>query len=213
VKISGREIIGRLCGGSRANRKIAFVLCALLLSSGCASTGYLIRFDPKFDQRGIGSIALLPVVDRRRDRSANIDFEQEIRMRASRILEKKGYQVVTPPGPSESDLEGKTKLEEMDLGYIVSLNPPQTDSVMVIYLDDVLSNYQVFSYTFKIEAIGIMASKRENAELWRAKGIGNGGQAGLVSGLTQGLSRSDAFDQCIGGLLSTLPNRKTKSSG
>lgn len=195
----------RRSGTWRVSGWLVVTALASLMASGCATVPPPLRLDPMFAQRGIQSIAVLPIVDRRRDRSANLDVEYEVGVRARKALEKKGYLVLAAPGPSVDDPIGTARLLDMDLEYLVSLNPPDADAVIAIYVDDSLSSYKVLSYAFKVEALGLMVSKRFNAELWRAKGIGNSGQAGLISGLIQGLNRSEAWDACIYGMLSSIP--------
>ena len=189
----------------------ALVALLFLVVSGCATVRPPLRLDPMFSQRGIRSIALLPIVDRRKDRSANLDVEYEVSARARKALERKGYHVVAVPGPSEDDPIGTARLLEADLDYLVLLNPPEADAVIAIYVDDSLSSYKVLSYAFKVEALGVMVSRSANVELWRAKGIGNAGQAGLISGVLQGLYRSEAWDACVYGMLSSIPKAAVSS--
>ena len=93
----------------------------------------------------------------------------------------------------------------MDTGFIASLAAHDADAVAAVYVDDTLSSYKVLSYVFKIEATGTVVSKQDGTELWRDRGIGNQGQAGLISGVFAGMDRGFALDQCVGSLFSTLP--------
>lgn len=184
----------------------AISLLLALLVTGCAATRMPIVLDPSFAQRRIYTIAMLPVVDRRRDRSADIDLDHQLGNRAEKILKSKGYEVVKVSRAELSrDPYGPERIREMDHEYIASLSHPDANAVLVIYADDILSNYKVMVYQFKIEATGTLVSKSDGKELWRDKGIGNSGQAGLISGLTQLWNRSMALDRCVNGMLSTLP--------
>ena len=189
--------------------RLVLIASVLVFPAGCATIQPPLQLDPMFAQRGIRSIALLPIVDRRKDRSAALDVEYEVGVRARKALEKKGYQMLEAAGPASGDAIGMARLLDADLNYLVSLNPPDADAVIAIYVDDSLSSYKVLSYAFKVEALGVMVSKRLNAELWRAKGIGNAGQGGLISGVLQGLNRSEAWDACVYGMLSSIPKAAT----
>ena len=179
---------------------------SLLLLAGCATTRMPIVLDPSFSDRQIATIALLPIVDRRRDRSFNIDLDNQLGARAEKLLKSKGYAVtkISPPEASNNPY-GSERLLDIDIEYVASLGPPEADAVLAIYVDDVLSSYKVLVYEFKIEAIGTLVAKSDQKELWRDKGIGTQGQAGLISGLFQGWDRSLAMDLCVGGMFATLP--------
>jgi len=176
----------------------------VLLLAGCASTRLPIKLDPAFSQRGIRSVALLPAVDQRADRSLNINLDHEMNARARKGLEKKGYRVLET-APIEHDRIGISRLMDMDPSYLASLGPAEADAVMAIYVQDTLSNYKIMSHVFTVEAIGTLVSKADQTEVWRDKGIGNVGQAGLISGLMQGLNQMSAMDDCVYGMLFTLP--------
>lgn len=178
---------------------------ALLFSAGCATTRMPIKLDPTFAEQKIESISLLPIIDRRKDTSVNMDLEYEIGTRAQKKIEQLGYRTVRIEAPLNLDRTGLGRLMEMDPSFIASLGPSDADAVMAIYVDDTLSSYVLISYAFKIESMGTLVSKEKSIELWRDKGIGNAGQAGLISGLLQGLNRVGALDICVYGMLATLP--------
>jgi hypothetical protein len=50
-----------------------------------------VKLDSSFYELKKELVALLPVVDRRPDKSFQIDLEKEIRIPSKRILDKKGY--------------------------------------------------------------------------------------------------------------------------
>lgn len=183
------------------------MLSFLLPLAGCAMTTRMpILLDPSFSDRQVTTIALLPIIDRRRDRSFNIDLDRQLGTRTEKQLQSKGYEVTrVSQMEASSDPYGSERLLDMDTEYIASLGPSEADAVLAIYVDDVLSSYKVLVYEFKIEAIGTLVAKSDQKELWRDKGIGTQGQAGLISGLLQGMDRSLAMDLCVGGMFAALP--------
>ena len=72
------------------------IVCILIFIVGCATSRVPIKLDPSFSTMGIKKITLLPIVDRRIDKSVDIDFEQAIRNKAAKNLESKGYTVLLP---------------------------------------------------------------------------------------------------------------------
>lgn len=178
------------------------------LLSGCATTHYPIKLDPAFEEKNVRTIALLPVVDRRRDRSIEIDLEYEINARATKQLTRRGYNVLQVPVSLLDEAGNFDAILDMESTYLATLGPAEADAVMAIYVDDVFSSYKVFSYVFKIDVLGTLVDKRDGTELWRDKGIGNFGQAGLISGITSGLNRNSALDGCVLAMLQGLPKLK-----
>ncbi len=184
---------------------MTFLPLGFLFLAGCATPRFPIKIDPAFSQRGIRSIALLPAIDQRKDRSYEIDLNYEINTRARKSLEKKGYVVLETSPVVASNRSEASRLMDMDPAYLASLGPANADAVMAIYLQDTLRSYMIMSYVFKAEAIGTLVSKADQTEVWRDKGLGNAGQGGLISGLLQGLYRAEALDGCVYGMLATLP--------
>ncbi len=194
-------------------KKMALYLAALsFFLAGCAAAHAPLVLDPSFRERGITKIALLPIVDRRRDRSANIDLQQQMSGRVRKTLEKKGYEVVSARENLREDPESMERLMEMDPQFITSLGPEDSDAVLVVYVDDVLSDYKLIVYTFKVESTATLVLKSDGTELWRDKGLGNQGQAGLISGAFQLWDRSLALDTCVSAMFSSLPRTLSGTS-
>ena len=162
-----------------------------------------ITLDTSFSEMGITTISLLPVVDRRPDKSYDIDFDKDIREKVKEILEKKGYSVeIEDTFSAEIDNE---ELAEMDVADLASLGPEDARAVLLIYIEDILSKYVVMAYTFKIEATASLISKEKQVELWRDKGIGKSGQGGLVS-IVPALFGPAGINDCINDMLDSFPN-------
>ncbi len=195
--ISSKSIYGRL----------VVIGCVLVIFSGCAAAPprVPIKLDPSFSEMGIQTVALLPVIDRRVDKSYEIDLDKEIRNQAKKTLEKKGYAVLMPDTFAEGKAVELAEVVEMEVNDLALLGPRDARVIVLIYLEDILSSYKVLSYAFKIEATASMVSQEKQVELWRDKGIGRSGQGGLISGLTKGLDKSSAINTCINSMFYTLP--------
>ena len=63
----------------------------------------------------------------------------------------------------------------------------------------------------KVEATGSLIHKSEKVELWRDKGIGTSGQAGLISGAFAGMDKRTALSICLNSMFASFPDRTMKS--
>lgn len=184
------------------------ILCSLagasLLTSACA-TRKPIFLESDLARQQIQTIALLPVVDRRLDRSYEVDLEEAVRDRARKALEKKGYGVVLPATFNTESSLAAHDVAEMEDDELAALVPEGADAAAIVYIEDILSDYKVLYYRFKIETSGTIVSR--TGVLWHDKATGASGQGGLISGAFQGWDRSTAYDAGVGGLFATWPDR------
>ena len=189
---------------------IAFVLMVFCVS-GCSTVQKMpIKLDPNFSNKGVNTIILMPVVDRRPEKSAKINFDKEILAPSKKILEKKGYAVTISDKYSEDSNISSEQVAEMTAEELSALGPKGAGALLFIYIEDIMDNYVVLAYTFKIEATGSLIYKQERSELWRDKGIGSYGQGGLMSGVTSGMDRNVALSQCLESMLVSLPKCAVK---
>lgn len=185
---------------------VRFIALTVIVT-GCVTTPKVpIHLDPAFSERQIDSITLLPVVDVRKDKSFDIDMSK-IRDRIRRILEKRGYMVSAPSAFAAEAQPTPDEISEMSVAELSELGSPSSKALLFIFLEDISSSYVVLGYTFKIEASASLIDKESRSLLWRDKGIGTSGQGGLISGLMQGLNRSEAISICINTMLESFPRR------
>lgn len=165
----------------RASSWCAIAVGMAAAIAGCAGKRVPLQMHPAFDQ--ISTIALLPIVDARRDRGDSLDLEGDVRRPLEEMLRKKGYTVVSLSSFSDStDVPGE-ELPELEPADIAKFGPPDARTLMVVSVNDVFSRYVVMAYTFKAEVEGMVIDKATGDVLWKDKGVVSGGQGGLVSGL------------------------------
>lgn len=185
---------------------VCIVMAGLVLSSGCSTVPKMpIKLDPSYSTKGIDTIVLMPVIDRRVDKKSKLDVENVIRIPVKKILVKKGYDVVMPSSFSETGSISADNVAEMNTDELSGLGPDNTRALLYIYVDDVLDDYIVLAYSYKIEATGSLIDKNDRIELWRDKGIGTSGQGGLISGVLAGLYQASAVSICLDDMFCTLP--------
>lgn len=187
---------------------VCAVLCvfAFAVLNGCSTVPKMpIKLDPNFASKGIDTIVLMPIVDRRIDKKCKVDFEKTLRMPAKKILARKGYNVIMPAAFNDGGTITADNVGEMNVSELSNLGPANERAILVIYVDDVLDEYVVVAYSYKIEATGSLIEKKERVELWRDKGIGKSGQGGLISGPLSFVYQCEANDMCLNDMLCTLP--------
>jgi len=186
---------------------IVLLCVSVLLLSGCATVKKIpIKLDPNFRAKSIDTIVLMPIVDRRIDKTAKIDLEKEVRIPAKKLLEKKGYTVIMPETFGEGINVNANDVGEMGVDDLSTLGPKDSKALLYIYIEDISESYIVLAYTFKIESTGSLIYKQEKVELWRDKGIGVSGQGGLISGVVSGLDRAEAISYSRENMFVTLPD-------
>ena len=181
--------------------------CLVFVSlNGCAIAQKIpIKLDPNLSKKGIYTIVLMPIVDRRIDKSVGINLEIDIRKQVSQILKRKGYSVVMPGAFGDGLNITQDAVGEMGIEDLSALGPKDSEALLFIYLEDFFDKYTVMAYVVKMEATGSLIYKQERAELWRDKEISTYGQGGLISGLLSGSLKVSALEGCIDGVLVTLP--------
>lgn len=185
-----------------------FIIITVLFLSGCATpTKMAILFDPEFHQKVDRTIYVLPTVDLRVDRSTSIDVDSDIRKPFSGKLRDKGYeiQLLNDFGGSE-DITGAA-VAEMSADELYALGPQQSQSVLLVYLNDASSKYVVMGYTYKVEATGLLLDKQRKTVLWKDKGVGSSGQGGLISGLMAPLVKSEALSSVVNSMAMSFPDK------
>lgn len=179
-------------------------ICLGMLFYGCASTRVPLYIEPDFSNRKIDTIALMPMVDVRKDKTAaNIDPERYVRKPVEKLLTKKGYSVVMASHFKEGADITAEAIAEMDEKELATLGPPESAHLFLFYLEDLSTSYVILAKTSKIEASAVLVDKAHGQYLWRDKCVESVGQGGLISGLlpTQG----EAVQLCLSKMLSSLP--------
>jgi hypothetical protein len=191
----------------RSNKII--LLCLMLsvfLLNGCATTMKIpIKLDPNFNAKVGQTIVLMPIVDRRVDKTGSINLETQIRKPVKKLLEKKGYTVVL-----ENTFIGGTAITpdevgEMNIDELSELGPQNAKVVLFVFVEDIIDSYAVTACAYRIEATGSLIEKREKLELWRDKGIDSKGGEGLAAGVLAGLVKASVISSCLHDTFVTLP--------
>ncbi len=180
-------------------------LYALFLVS-CASQppAYL---DAGFEGYGIEEVAVLPIVDRRLDSSFEVDLDAEFQDQVHDRLEAKGYRAVVFTRLPRSESGQTVNPAEMTEAELATLVPDGFDAAALLFVDDILSDYKVMYYRFKVEATAVLVSAGAGT-VWKGKGVGSWGEAGLLSGAFQSTDRDMAYVLCASNAFDSLPERE-----
>lgn len=188
---------------------------ALLITAGCASTPkQAVVLAPAFHELDVRRITLLPIVDRRADRSRAFN-EIKLRNAAAERLEKRGYSVSHRYRFFGDDgFVSAEDVESMAPSELTKLVPDGTDAALVLYVDDFFRSAKVVWTTAKVEMTGSLVSSQHGGEVWRGKGVGTSGQAGLIWAFLEETILESAISLAIYDLLASLPEAPiTKAEG
>lgn len=187
---------------------LSICLGLAMFLSGCAAARVPLFIEQDFTNRRIDAIALMPIVDVRKDKSAaNLDLEGDVRIPLKKQLSRKGYSVATISSFKDGMELTPDTIAEMDEKDLATLGPPESAYLLLFYLEDLSTSYVVFAKTSKIEASAVLVDKARSQYLWRDKCVESVGQGGLISGFLpiQGM----AVEQCILNMLSGLPEKNS----
>jgi len=185
-----------------------FVVITVLLIFGCAvPVKNAIYLDSAFHQRIGDKVNILPTIDLRKDKSASIDLDSAIRKRFADGLQDKGYTVELLKDCGGSKDVTTEAVAEMLQDELYVLGPQDSQSVLILYLNDASSKYVVMGYTYKVEVTGLLLDKQRKTVLWKDKGVGSSGQGGLISGLMAPLVKSEALSSSVNSMLMSFPKK------
>lgn len=176
---------------------------------GCAQKPRVpVYIHPAYSPDAIDSVTVLPIVDRRGDKSVEFDLEDQVRRRVRSILERRRYTVALAGSFVEGRQLSMEEVSEMDSSDLVTLGPANSRFLFVFYVEDVLSTFVVMAHKFKVELSATLLDKQNATVLWRNKCVATGGQAGLVgAGLSKLTTPGERTSRCLELMLDMLPKR------
>lgn len=148
----------------------------------------------------------MPVIDRRVDKKIVINLEIDVRFRAKETLEKKGYRVLIADKLSDDTKITVQTVADMSVEDLALLGDPSDGNhLLFLYVDETTEDY-FLGYRFGMKATGSLIDKREKIELWRDKGEGYQGQAGLIGLMWADLCKSRAIQYSVQSLFISVPD-------
>lgn len=155
-------------------------------------------------------VVLLPVVDRRKEKTPDLQLDVDIRVPAIHKLEKKGYEVMYPDfflsdGSRLSDEE----LANLKLTDLYEMGPAEENIILLIFLDNYYQESSAIKLNAKLELTGIMLDKKGKKILWQHKGVGENNAFGIAAtALKKEMGSNPEFERAVSDLFSTLPKAK-----
>ncbi len=186
------------------------IISALFLINlqGCATTKRApIYLDPSFTPNQIDAIVVLPVIDRRIDKSVEIDFHNQIHLTAAAWIERKGYIAVIPDTACGQHFPVSSEVLAMDSKAICALASDSLNFVLILYVEDILKKHSLFKYQTKMEVTGLLLDRHKQAVLWKDKGIGVHSGGGILGAIEAAvLYTNEGIDLAMSNLFQTLPD-------
>jgi hypothetical protein len=185
------------------------LICILFIAliSGCATTKPADFIMTGFDCTTVDSVAVLPVLDQRIDKSKQLDLDDWVLPIAERSLKKLGYSYNIERDRSLLSNISQDDLEAATGNFIASLPPVGSRWTLVLALDD-SSSKMTFGSTGNAEMSGYLFDKKNGQLTWRNKELGRMGQGGLIGMMMKGMMERGAIEQATIQMFQTLPNRK-----
>lgn len=155
----------------------AWVLGLVVLAAACAAPRKAMYLHPQMKDTPPAELLLLPIVDRRPDRSMEIDLEADLRLVVRKELEEKGYRVRLAQGFPGGTSETFGDLGEEELAALV---PNDAEAIFVVYLEELFSEkstrFLIPKYVFIEELSGRLVARE--GFLWedtsKLEGMGGG---------------------------------------
>ena len=181
----------------------------VVVISGCAiEPKEPIYLDPAFAEKNICEfVVVLPVFDARKDRSVEIDVNKIVRPYVKEILEDKNYEVLLVSDFGKVANITYDDIEIADPTWINSLGPDDAKWVLLLTLED-LTSVLTFGSAASAEMHGILFDKLSGSIIWKDKGIGRGGQGGILGMLIKGLVTEGAIKESVSDLIRSFPENR-----
>lgn len=131
------------------------ILCLLMTAfAGCTASRLPVYMNSHLGQLHLRTIAVLPVVDKRADRSKQLDLDTALRKPAEEILKRKNYQVVATDFAKDGSIDA-TAVAEMSDAALSALVPEGADAAALIYLEDLRDEYgfKIIWVTYEFELV------------------------------------------------------------
>lgn len=187
----------------------AVLLTGTLFSVGCISPPMrpAIHLDGSFDPQRVDTIALLPAVDDRADKTEKVNVQRVVASYAKRALKARGYRLENVP-PNETNTQMvKEDIESPSEQWIRQLGPGDMNWIMIVVLDDV-STKLTFGSTGNADLTAYLFDKQASKLVWRDKGVGKLGQGGLVGMAMKGVMAESAIQIAIDHMTFSIPVKK-----
>lgn len=191
---------------------IAVAICGVSLSPA-KTKKQPIFIDPAFHWDSVNTIYILPA-DIRIDKDKNPDKRlQEIEWAGHRFLKRKGYrtapeQVKGQQRPRLTAIDvTEDDLREAQESWVRQLGPEDAHWVFVLALEDAKS-HMTFGSTGNAIVMGTLFDKQSGKLVWRAIGIGQVGQGGLLGMAMKSAMMDEAVGTAIQDLCRMVPKKK-----
>lgn len=177
-----------------------------LLMVGCAGRvpRTPIYADPDLANIFFDTVTVLPVVDRRVDKSTDVNLEKNVRGKAVKALEKNGYSVLVAESFAEGIDIPNDEVAEMEVHELATLGSPDTGMMLILFMDDA-SGATALGYSFKSEMTALLLDKSRKAMIWKDKGVASQGQGGLLGCAMSGSIKSECLSACVNSMLESFP--------
>ncbi len=164
--------------------------------------------DDSFSSSLVDRIVVLPVADVRMDKSIEMKKPDEIAQRTvRRMLKNSPYKIAYGSAPKNGSAVTQDDLDFLDASFVSELGGADDRWVLLIALQDITKK-RSFGSAFGALCTGYLFDKDVGRPVWQHETVGSMGHGGLSGLAMKGAARGQAFQECVGNLLLTFPDRK-----
>ena len=169
--------------------------------SGSASIPAALYLDPEIFNTEIDQITVLPIVDTRKTKAVEAQFDydigllDEIRGKTSgELIVMKGYRVTNPETFGGVDVISHSDLENPSSDWIKKIGMDTSTYCLVFLFSDAAHDEEAFTDTYRTDLTAFLFDKNKGKLLWKnkfdAKSVTGNPVGGIIAGGLLGLALS-----------------------
>jgi len=148
-------------------------------------------------------VYIYPAIDIRQKQSKNVNL-QNISKQLADGLSDKGLN--TKLSTDFGNVK-QSEISSLSRDELYKIGPPDSNLILLVFLNDMMTDYKVVSYSINVEISGILLDKSKKSVLWRDRATGFAQSSGVTGILDSSKLRSDALYQAVTNLLSKFTLR------
>lgn len=180
-------------------KKQSVVGLVLVFLGGCATppVKQAIFLHPHLNTKNVGSVTVVPVLDRRIDKSAELDLG-DVADQMKSLLEKKGYksQLADKYGSEEIYDMTLTAINEADSSWAMKIGPRSARWILLVAVTEAERKITLQA-TAHAEVVGYLYNQAIGERMWKDKGEGIASMGLLFSAVVDDWAVEMAVDNMM----------------
>jgi len=198
----------RRASASSASLLLMLVVCTTVV--GCIPRRDPIYIGPELSAENlqIESIAFMPVIDVRPDPFTYVEISTQTRRVGTRILSRKGYEVIPEVLSTPDRKYTAGELAGMNEEELATLGSPERQTLLFVYVEGLEQGVDERGEGSRVTLSAVLIEKAGGRAIWRDRAVGDSNMTGLLTVLTGPSTEYEAVWAAVRMLFATLPSRK-----